>query len=264
MGLKYDIFTFNNELDLLEIRLNILNEYVDYFVIVEATETFSGVEKPLYYELNKDRFSEFSHKIIHYIIRDTPGNFDDKNCNQYYLNLACNSSNVTREHLCWLKEFYQKEMIKEPLKELNDDDICIISDLDEIWNYRLNIKIEDEIYKPMIQNCYINYINVKTNEVWDVNTNMFTGPIISKYVNIKNECLNHLRTLSKTKYSFIENGGWHFNAIGGIENKIKNFLNHPQYTTNYMNSREYGSRIDETDLPEYILNNREKYKKYFL
>ena len=63
----YDCFTFFNELDLLEIRLNILDEHVDYFVLAECTETFSGIEKPLYYEENKERFSKWSHKIIHHI-----------------------------------------------------------------------------------------------------------------------------------------------------------------------------------------------------
>lgn len=260
MSKIYDIFTFNNELDILEIRLNILNEYVDYFVIIEATETFSGIEKPLYYELNKDRFNKFKDKIIHYVIKDTPKNFEDKNCDQYVLNLACNSSNVTREHFCWLKEFYQKELIKNALIDLNDDDICWISDIDEIWNYNLNFNIEDEIYKPMINWCYINFLNLRTTENWT----FFTGPIVTKYKNIKNECLNHLRTLSKmqSKYVFIENGGWHFNALGGVEKKIADFK-HPIYTSWYMKNREKGSHIDEKDLPLYIKENKIKYKHLF-
>lgn len=260
----YDIFTLNNELDMLELRLNILNDYVDYFVIVESTETFTGVDKPLYYQLNKERFSEFEHKIIHFVISDTPKDYYDTNCNQEYLKLGLSSDNVTRDHVCWIKEFYQKEMIKQALVNLDDEDICYVSDLDEIWNYKLNFNIGDEIYKPMIQNCYINFLNVKTNEKWDVQTNMFTGPIVTKYKNIKNNCLNHLRTLRKTKYTFIDDGGWHFNAIGGIENKISSFKGHPQYSVYYMKSRENGSHIDETNLPEYIIKNKNKYKHLFL
>ncbi len=41
----YDCFIFNNETDLLEIRLNILNDYVDHFVIIESSETFTGLKK---------------------------------------------------------------------------------------------------------------------------------------------------------------------------------------------------------------------------
>lgn len=262
MGIKkYDIFTFNNELDMLEIRLNILNNYVDYFVIIESTETFSGVEKPLFYDLNKERFSKFKDKIIHYVITDTPKSFNDSNCDQYVLNLASNSDNVTREHLCWLKEFYQKELIKNALAGLNDDDICYISDVDEIWNYDLNLIIEDEIYKPMINLCYINYLNVRTNENWTY----FTGPIITKYKKIKNVCLNHIRTQKKMKdvYKYVENGGWHFNALGGIEKKMNDFK-HPVYTNNYMRNREAGSRVDESDLPKFLLENKEKYKNLFI
>ena len=60
----YDCFMFFNELDLLEIRLNILDPYVDYFVISECDTTFSGNPKKLYYEENKDRFKKFHHKFL--------------------------------------------------------------------------------------------------------------------------------------------------------------------------------------------------------
>ena len=59
----YDCFTFFNELDLLEIRLNILDEYTDYFVIGESYETFSGLKKPLYYYENRERFEKWNDKI---------------------------------------------------------------------------------------------------------------------------------------------------------------------------------------------------------
>ena len=260
MSKIYDIFSLNNEIEMLEIRLNILNDYVDYFVIVESTETFSGVEKPLYYELNKNKFKEYEHKIIHYVVSDTPKSFDDINCDQNVLSLACNSSNVTREHLCWLKEFYQKEMIKNALLNLEDDDICYVSDIDEIWNYNLKYDIDDFIYKPKINWCYVNYLNEMTNENWTY----FTGPIVCKYKLIKNECLNHLRTKDKMRniYKYIEDGGWHFNALGGIIKKMEDFK-HPIYTLEYLKGRESGSFINEEFLPKYLLDNKEKYKHLF-
>ena len=58
----YDCFTFFNELDLLEIRLNELNDVVDYFVLVEATTTYSGKPKELYFQKNKDRYKKFEKK----------------------------------------------------------------------------------------------------------------------------------------------------------------------------------------------------------
>ena len=60
----YDCFTFFNEIDLLEIRLNELNDVVDYFVIVEGTQTFQNKPKPSYYLENKKRFKDFESKII--------------------------------------------------------------------------------------------------------------------------------------------------------------------------------------------------------
>ena len=68
----YDCFQFFNELDILKIRLEVMNPIVDKFVISEATETFSGLKKPLYYEENKELFSKFQDKIIHVVVEDTP------------------------------------------------------------------------------------------------------------------------------------------------------------------------------------------------
>jgi len=66
----YDCFTFFNELDLLEIRLNVLKDVVDRFVLVEATQTFTGRPKPLYYKENAARFAAFADRIIHVVVDD--------------------------------------------------------------------------------------------------------------------------------------------------------------------------------------------------
>ena len=60
----YDCFQFFNELDILKLRLHVMDPVVDRFVISEATETFSGKAKPLYYEENKEMFAEFADKIM--------------------------------------------------------------------------------------------------------------------------------------------------------------------------------------------------------
>jgi len=71
----YDCFCFFNELEILELRLNILDSVVDKFVICESTVTHTGQPKKMYFEENKDRFSKFLHKIIHLKISDTPDDF---------------------------------------------------------------------------------------------------------------------------------------------------------------------------------------------
>ena len=260
----YDIFTYNGEADILEIRLNILKDTVDQFIIVEAPTTFSGLKKPLYFEEQKERFAPFLNKIKYFIIDDYPN--DKELCE-----LADSSSNVPQngpEH--WKREFYQKESIKKALTHLKDDDICFIGDADEIWNPKVLIDYtKNDIFK-LRQVVYSYFLNNRSNEPW-------AGTLVTKYKNIKNNCLNHLRT--KSKYVYISNGGWHFTNIGGIEEirrKLKDSYTAESYNTNdvqtklekrfgkkdYM-GRKFRFKITESNLPEYIVKNKEKYKNLF-
>lgn len=250
MALTYDIFTFCNELDLLEIRMEILDAHVDYFVIVEAPVTFSGVPKPLHYLENRERFAKWHHKIIHYVVEEG---------DEELMELARKSPNTATGEHYWVREFYQKESIKKALVNLKDEDICYVSDVDEIWNPNMDLMIEDAVYKPK-QLPYIYWLNFRTSEDWLG----WTGTIVTRYKNIRDACLNHLRTDDMTDYVVIENGGWHFNAIGGKEAK-KEAFRHPVYEDRHVwDAREVNTRFDENDLPEYILNNRKKWKKYLL
>ena len=260
----YDIFTFFNELDLLEIRLNILDPYVDYFVIVEATETFTGLKKPLYFEENKKRFDKWKDKIIHYVVRDYPNDSD-------IIALANSSPNVPKngpEH--WNREFYQKESIKKALITLNDDDICFIGDVDEIWNYNKKYNLNTKDTFKLKLTVYSYFLNNRSDE-------KFAGTIVTRYINIKNACLNHLRSL---ELKYLDNGGWHFTNMGGLE-KVRDKLN-ASYTEESYNTkdvqlkledrinqntdyigRKFKFTIDETGLPSYILDNKDKYRNLF-
>ena len=261
----YDVFTYNGEADILEIRLNILHDSVDQFVIVEAPTTFSGLKKPLYFDEQKERFAPFLDKIKYFVIDDYPND-------EEILRLADESSNVPKngpEH--WRREFYQKESIKKALTHLQDNDICFIGDVDEIWNPEILIDYtKDDIFK-LRQKVYTYYLNNRSNEPW-------AGTLVTKYKNIKNNCLNHLRTKGKTKYIYIENGGWHFTSIGGIDEvrrKLNDSYTKDSYNTNevqekleerfgkkdYVGRNKFKFWIDEKDLPKYILDNKEKYKK---
>ena len=107
----YDSFQFFNELDILYLRMNILKDVVDKFVISESTVTFSGDKKPLFYEENKEMFREFEHKIIHNVVDDTP--------------MDCDA--FTRDH-------HQKCAVARGLAGCMPEDIVIFSDVDEIPN----------------------------------------------------------------------------------------------------------------------------------
>jgi len=279
----YDVFTFFNELDLLEIRLNILYPYVDYFVIVEATETFSGLKKPLVFKEHEHRFERFKDKIRYYVIDDTPTDEsslkarlnapDLQPLDKEIITNALTSDNVLKGVVHWLKEFYQKECLKRALVGLSDNDICFVSDVDEIWNPEVLIDYtKDDVFK-LRQDVYVYYLNNRSNEPW-------AGTLVTKYKNIKNGCINHLRTVTKTQYTYISNGGWHFTNQGGAE-KIKQKLESTYSQDDYnnddikskiqermKNNQDYIGRkfrfwTDEKKLPSYILEHRADYPTYF-
>lgn len=249
-----DAFTFFDELDLLEIRLNILNEKVDYFLIVEATETFSGVKKPLHFQENINRFSQWKNKILHYVVDDFPSD------NLIY-QFALNSINTGRkkEHW-WVREFYQKESLIKGLQQFNDEDIVFVSDLDEIWNPDLEVKaIDGEVYRP-IQEAYHYYLNNRT----DQSIENWTGTRFSDLRTLRKYGPNHIRTEFYAKSIPIPNGGWHFTFMGGergVEAKIKGYQ-HPEYSIKKL--RKFRSWFDESNLPEYLVKNKSKWPFLFL
>ena len=141
----YDCFTFYNELDVLEIRLNYLNDLVDKFVIVEMDKTFSGIEKPFVFEENKNRYKKFLNKIT-------------------YIKVKCNANetNLSDYEKCWYRENYQRDCIMQGLNNAKDDDIIIISDADEIPS-----KIAIQCYSSgitalgqMMMYYYLNNLNI--------------------------------------------------------------------------------------------------------
>jgi len=278
----YDIFTFFNELELLEIRLNMLYNYVDYFVIIECNQTFTGLPKELTFQKNEKRFAKFKDKIIHYVIDSVPVDEDDLRkrllnkkispLEREIVENALTSDNIPKGAIHWLKEFYQKESIKKALVSLSDTDICFVSDVDEIWNPEVVIDFtKDDIFK-LRQDVYSYYLNNRSNEPW-------AGTLVTKYKNIKNGCLNHLRTKSKTKYTYVKNGGWHFTNQGGadrIRKKLESY-GHQEFNNDEIKSeieqriaknqdfvgRKFRFTLDERTLPSYIKDHRSEYQSFF-
>ena len=101
----YDCFSFFNELDILEIRLNVLYETVDYFVITEANKTHTGSKKEYVFEQNKERFSKFLDKIIYIKVDDLPD---------------LESSETSSDGNKWLYENYQRDAIMRGLKDCKE------------------------------------------------------------------------------------------------------------------------------------------------
>ena len=203
----YDCFQFFNELDILKIRLNVLSPVVDKFVISEATETFSGLPKPLYYEENKELFAEFQDKIIHVVVEDTP-----KGDTHY-------------------RDTFQKNAVTRGLKGCTDEDIIIFSDLDEIPNPDKIREIlqnfqNDKIYHfaKRLFYCYLNMEEVSgsllsyAGEFEGVAHKKWIGTKLLSYQLLReqNLLLGELRFPERKQIGIrVEDGGWHFGYMGG-------------------------------------------------
>jgi len=213
-----DCFTFYNELEMLEMRFKELYDYVDYFILVEATKTFTNKDKELYYEKNKKRYDKYADKIIHVVITDMPDNNN-----------------------AWNLEFYQRRSINIGVSKLllNDEDIIIISDVDEIidTNVLINIKngslnIENNKLYALEQNLYYYNFNTKYNHKW----------YHSKLLNFHSYITSHHRDSQNIRmygsYNIIKNGGWHLSYFGDVEfikNKLKNFAHQEYNNDTYVN-----------------------------
>ena len=286
-GIKiYDVFPFFNELDILELRLNILDPYVDYFVISEATQTYSGKPKPLYFQENKKRFEKWAHKIIYQVIDDVPSS---EQVMQERLNHPELLSPVQKDVLertlgsemvnigvaYWFQEFYIKESMKKALVGLRDTDICYVSDVDEIWNPHLVIDYtKSDLFKPR-QKVYMYYLNNRSNEDWTG----WTGSLVTTYKNIRNGCLNNLLRNDNPTHIGLKDGGWHFTFQGGLEGAMRKITesDHPFYQPDdtipflqraVMENIDYKGRdiklyVDESGLPEYLIQNKGHYQKFF-
>lgn len=261
-----DIFSFNGESDILELRLNILDKYVDEFIICEGDETTAGKAKPRYFEENRERYSKWLHKIKYYIFSP----YTDPALSL----LADTSPGVPKDMHWWRREFIQKESMRYALTHLKDDDKVFIGDVDEIWNPLIeypNGRAE------LHQTVYTYWLNNKSSEYW-------TGTSLMLYKDIKTDTLDNLRAYDTMraymKAPVIKNAGWHFTNIGGIDfikRKIQSYAHQEfnnEYTLNLIeqrvkNNQDYLGRdfklgIDENDWPEYLKQHKDKYSQLCL
>jgi beta-1,4-mannosyl-glycoprotein beta-1,4-N-acetylglucosaminyltransferase len=214
-----DAFLFFNELKLLELRLIELNEFVDYFILVESRKTFSNKDKKLYYSDNKHLFEKYHKKIINIILDDLIG--DDE----------------------WEREIYQRNAIQLGLDKIKslENDLLIISDCDEIPNNEIfHQNLNEEIYSLHQDVYYYNLESIKPYK-WNY-------PKIVTYNMFKNLGGAQNCRLFKTA-TIIENGGWHFTYFGGLENII---LKIDSFSHQEFNKPEYNDR----EILSYNINNK--------
>ena len=266
----YDCFQFYNEENILDLRLNILAETVDFFVIVESTTDHQGNKKKLNFDKNK--FKKFEKKIIHIVVEDTEDIIKKPHLGQ-------NS----------LVERHQRNSIIRGLKNCADDDLVIISDVDEIPDLnKLNLLDKKKRYAVFCQKKFDYKLNLLNETEGD-----WYGSKICLKKNLKSP--QWLRDLKFKKYPFwridkvrdlqiIQNGGWHFSYLQSPQVLLKKIasMSHGEHNKpEFANVKNIEEKIKmkknifglgfsykkvnlDNSFPKYILDNKEKYKKWII
>jgi len=266
----YDCFQFFNEEHILDLRLNILNEFVNFFVIAESTTDHQGNPKKLNFDSKK--FTKFNNKIIYIVVDDTEE--------------AIKKPHIGGESLV---EQHQRNSLTKGLKNCHDDDLIILSDVDEIPDLnKLNMfekKNKYAVFSQKMFNYKINLLN-ETESDWH-------GSKICLKKNLKSP--QWLRNLKFKKYPFwridkprnlqiIKNGGWHFAYLQSPENiskKIKSFAHGEFNKVNFVNQENIKEKINmgkdifdrgiiykkvqiDSSFPKYIVDNKEKFQEWII
>ena len=291
----YDCFMYFDEEVVADVRLHTLNEFVDYFVIVESKFTHKGEPRKLKFDHKK--FEKFKEKII-YIIDEkvypqtqeiqTEDSEDEKS-----IKLIFNAT---------YRENGQRNLLHTGLKEANDEDLILISDVDEIPKLTgLNFKNINEKIILFKQDMFYYKFNLwLPNLIW-------TGTKACRKKNLINP--QWLRNIKDRKYSFfridtlfsstkfnsikiINDGGWHFTNIKTpkeIELKFRSYLHHREFDLNPLSANQIGEiiknkkaiydlKVDKTlnkfgngdvlkkfelsKLPEYIIKNKKNFLEW--
>lgn len=206
----YDFFIFGGtDLDILEIRLKYLYPAVGKFVICESNKTFSGVDKPYLIEENWERFVKWEDKIVYLPIEQDPSQFKFKKVNKYDGNNGP-----------FLMEAQQRAGLMHANYMVKDDDICILSDVDEIWNKsRIDSSIPPSEPCALGMDFYGYYVNNKNTEGPDVYWN---GSVICSGKHWKSTTPQQIRD-NRNHYWSLHGYGWHFSWTGNIKKKIQSF-----------------------------------------
>lgn len=248
----FDCFTLFNELDLLEFRLKLLYDYVDYFVISESNLTHSGLDKPYNYYENRERYKKWEDKIIYYPIEQTKEGLIFEDVKSY-----------SPKNGSWVLENQQRLSLSLIKDNTEDDDIVFVSDLDEIplpevFKYIRDGKLKDVLEKTPISLVmlfhyyYMNCQNIGYERNW-------SGTVVTNGYYFKQLDAQILRD-NRNYYPKMENSGYHFSFLNGVEairTKIKSFahteFNRPDILSdeNIIKSLEEGKDIFNRPGVEY-------------
>ena len=291
----FDCFMFFDEDQVLDLRLNVLNEYVDYFVIVESIYNHKGEKRNLLF--NKNKYKNFSNKIIYLVYDKIPNSVKE---------VEKKDSKLTQDYKYIMNALYrensQRNFILEGLKDADQNDIILISDVDEIPKLNINTlkNIRNEILVFKQDMFYYKFNLSLPNFKWPgtkgVRKKNLLSPQWLRNVKDKKYPFYRLDTFfSEKKYTnlkIIEDGGWHFSNIKSpkmIEHKLKSYLHHREFDLVSLTENEienlvkkkqaiYDLRVDKRinkvgngvilenfnieKLPNYIQKNLSKYNEW--
>ncbi len=290
----YDACIYYDEDILLDLRFNILDSYIDKFIVVESLFTHSGEKKRQNFKI--ENFSKFKHKIEYILLKENPKNiYEIKEDDKKKLSKTIDNANA--------REIYQRNAILKGLNQIHENDWVIISDVDEIPNLEnLNLNIVDNkiILFNQIFCCYKFNLFSKT-------INWYGSRMIKKkhlkspqwLRDIKSKRYSILRAdilFSNKKYRdifFVDNGGWHFSYLKdakGVKDKLKSIRHHVDYELNPVSTEKLDNMIkdkklvynynldqradnkfsdneilenlDFNKLPKFLIENKNKYLKW--
>ena len=293
----YDCFMFYDEDLILDLRLNILNEYIDYFVIVESKFFHNGKERKLRFDIEK--YTKFRDKIIYIIQDNQPSGIQE-------ILKSDDEGTISAKEInnALLRENSQRNLISQGLKMAAENDLILISDVDEIPNLeKVKLKETKNEILMFVQDIFYYKLNrYLPNFQWFGTKGCLKKNLKSPQWlrNIKNKKYSFLRIdtfFSDKKYinkRFINHGGWHFSNLKNAEDlelKLKSYLHHRDYEVEELGktkieklmktnetiydmfgdktSKKYGDdkrrKLDVYEinkLPIFIQKNLEKYKNW--
>ena len=233
----YDCVIYLDEDLLLDLRFNILNNFVDYFVVVESNKTWQNNKKKFNFNINN--FKSFINKIIYIKVEDMP---DGENP--------------------WLRENFQRNCIARGLLRASDEDLIIVSDADEIPNPQ---KIVNFDYKRKYavfeqkQYCYKLNLHNETHPIWRGSKvcvkKYLQSPQWLRELKIKKRPFWRIDKMN-LKYS-IEKGGWHFCNLKTPRQLLFKYKNLCEYKDNYV----FFNRIDDNFLNEKVIEENVRNQK---
>ena len=291
----FDCFMYFDENLMLDLRLNILDQYVDYFVIVESRFNHKGEKRELNFDINN--FKKFKNKIIYLIHEEIPIEIqpiiDSDTSHEKDAKYIFNAG---------YRENSQRNYIIKGLSKADDNDIVMVSDVDEIPNLdNLNFNNVKEKFIFFNQDMFYYKFNLKLPHMNWVGTKScrkkyFKNPQWLRNIKAKKYPVYRIDTFfSNIKYSsvkFINNGGWHFTNIKSAEQiryKLKSYLHHREFDVKPISKIQieeliknriaiydlnldkraqkigHGKKLkkyDTNDLPNYLKNNIEKYNEW--